>query len=494
MIDKSDVCIVGGGVVGLFSALLLARSGRSVCVIDKTYAASSRYNIGEVAPSAADTALNPLIKLSQEVWLETPGVSSDVHLGVKMRSRLEFCEQDDVLNVLREEIETENENGIPTSLLELERLQERVNEDSPSDYVKLGSKIVGAKYIPEEPVIATKTCLERLKAAVIQAGVKVWGTDEVAEFILDGNKIAGVKTLTGDECHAAHTIITAGVFVSELLSKLDTKLPIRPARCHILHVTPNDDVPNALIIHRSRFGHIYMKTNRNGRMMLTYDGLGDSQQATYEIAPNPATVMWLQAEAARMLPALANARIQEQTTVLLSVTPDYLPCIGQLPNYENLHLAIGMGGRSFALAAGVAECLLNTIRGKETSIDLAPFDPSRFMEDTWKKARLPGNLAATSSYLLSPPPTIKMVEKHIQTMNAHMMYKQGADIEQAENVHMTEKRIQSGGGDAIINQEVSGDIEQASNVHMTGDKNIQVAGEVGFKESSGKATVGKLGG
>lgn len=537
MQDKSDVCIIGGGVVGLFTALLLARSGKSVCIIDKTYAASSRYNIGEIAPNGSDTILNPLIKLSQETWLQTAGATEEEPLGVKLRGRFEFSSNDDVSKVLQNEVEQENAQNIPTSYQTREQLEDLFQKDN---YIALGPQVKGAKYIPEEPVIATKTCLRKLKAAVIKSGVKIWGSDEVSEFIKEGDKVIGVKTRQGDACHAEHIIITAGVFVSKLLNKLNISLPIRPARCHILHVTPNDIVPKQLIMARSALGHIYMKTNRHGRMMLTYDGLADAQQATYAITPNPATTMWLQGEAARLLPALANARIQEQTTVLLSVSPDYLPCIGPLKDYPNISVGIAMGGRSFAFAAGTAKCLTALISGQDAPVDISPFTPNRFLESTWQKTRLPGNLASVNAFIPQPPPTINMVEKHIQRNDdAEIIQEMTAKAEQATHVNTTgEKKVEGLNKDITdeadktiegLNKDIvdtesknieglNKDIIEVGDKHIEGldkdiveigdkkvegldkeivqaeEKSYTVPGQIGFKEDKKKATMGKLGG
>lgn len=508
MQDKSDVCIIGGGVVGMFTALLLARAGKTVCVIDKTFAASSRYNIGEVSPSAGDEILNPLLKLSQKIWTETHGVQEDEAMGVALRGRLEFTLHNGIVPIFQEEVKSENDAGIPTTCLDYDQLKEHLGN------INISPDIKAAKYIPEEPVIATKTALIKLKAAVVRAGVKIWGSDEVDAFLFgdgdDAGKITGVRTVMGDECIAEETIITAGVHVGELLKKLDLNMPIRPARCHILHVTPNDKVPSELMTLRSRYGHIYMKTNRHGRMMLTYDGIADSNQATYTISPNVATSMWLQAEAARMLPPLANAQVKEQTTVLLSVTPDYLPCIGRVPKYKNLSVGIGMGGRSFALSGGVAQCLTDIIMQGEAGLDVSVFSPGRFDSGDWKKVRLPSNLVNVSELVPSPPASIKTIEKHIETGQAETHLEMGSGVHQpVKEINVTgDKSVE--GLDKEIN--VAGDkaVEGLDKeINVTGDKTVEgldkeiveveepaytVPGAIGFKDSKKKASMSKLGG
>ena len=44
-IDTADICIVGGGIIGMYAAYKLSEQGKSVRLIDKLYAGSSRYNI-----------------------------------------------------------------------------------------------------------------------------------------------------------------------------------------------------------------------------------------------------------------------------------------------------------------------------------------------------------------------------------------------------------------------------------------------------------------
>src|ERR1700761_433067 len=53
MQSKSDVLVLGGGVIGLSCALLLLRAGRSVTVLEKnqTGRATSHGNCGTITPS-----------------------------------------------------------------------------------------------------------------------------------------------------------------------------------------------------------------------------------------------------------------------------------------------------------------------------------------------------------------------------------------------------------------------------------------------------------
>lgn len=61
MTNRSDVLVLGGGVVGLASAVQLLRAGRSVTVLERGRAggATSRGNCGTITPSHATPLAMP---------------------------------------------------------------------------------------------------------------------------------------------------------------------------------------------------------------------------------------------------------------------------------------------------------------------------------------------------------------------------------------------------------------------------------------------------
>jgi len=60
------------------------------------------------------------------------------------------------------------------------------------------------------------------------------------------------------------------------------------------------------------------------------------------------------------------------------LTPDGLPVIGRIPGCENLYIATGHGMLGVTLAPATAVALSEMMLTATSSIDLRPFDPSRF--------------------------------------------------------------------------------------------------------------------
>jgi D-amino-acid dehydrogenase len=58
--------------------------------------------------------------------------------------------------------------------------------------------------------------------------------------------------------------------------------------------------------------------------------------------------------------------------------PDSLPVIGRAPRQDNVYLAFGHGHKGLCLGAITGTLVAQLADGRSTSVDLAPFSPTRF--------------------------------------------------------------------------------------------------------------------
>jgi glycine/D-amino acid oxidase-like deaminating enzyme len=70
--EKVDIVIIGGGVIGVFSALYLARSGKRVLICEKGRIAGeqSSRNWGWIRQHGRDRAELPIMMQSLRLWHE----------------------------------------------------------------------------------------------------------------------------------------------------------------------------------------------------------------------------------------------------------------------------------------------------------------------------------------------------------------------------------------------------------------------------------------
>ncbi|MAI08391.1 MAG: hypothetical protein CMF61_05480 [Magnetococcales bacterium] len=377
MAEKVDVCIIGGGVVGLFCALELVQSGKVVRVIDKVFNGSSRFNMGEIVLKGLPESIAEFAIYSREKWSHAVE-SFGKNLGYEERAIARFSLKEKHNEKLKQESLKEQNHGFDVEFVDdLERIKELLGTDRISDSIK------AINYGEGEGAIDTAKALDGLRKMIIQAGVRIWGSDSVEKIEHENGRITKVVTDTGEECEAENFIIATGVWSGSILGKIGESLPIRPARVHILQLIPTGSMPHPILNSGEKFGNIVIKSQINGRALVMYTASMDPAQATWSTDQDQDVIHWLRRKAGEMVKSLENAQLRSVNVVTTAITPDKNPYIGKLDNFENAYIAAGMNGKSYAFAAGAAKYLGALIRGeavefKEETINAIKPSASRF--------------------------------------------------------------------------------------------------------------------
>ena len=98
----------------------------------------------------------------------------------------------------------------------------------------------------------------------------------------------------------------------------------------------------------------------------------------FDLEVHPLDMLTLNAQATRLLPALANARFIESWAGLRPATSDDLPILGPVPRQPRYVLANGHFRNGILLAPGTARVMAQLLTGETPEVDLTPFSPARF--------------------------------------------------------------------------------------------------------------------
>ncbi|MDD9911878.1 MAG: FAD-binding oxidoreductase, partial [Alphaproteobacteria bacterium] len=428
MAEHVDICIVGGGIVGLYCAAELAQAGFLVRLIDKHYIGSSRDNIGDITQVGHAPLMDEFISFSNTCWQES-GNLFNTDLGLMPVGSVQFALSEVELEHLKKSFEMEKMAGIQSYLAEPIPAQSEVLGG-----VEVSEESLGAKLISRDLIIDTRVALNNLRQHLVHNGVRIWGTDAVQEFLVDDKGVVrGVKTDSKEVCIADTTIVSAGIFAGKLLSPLGIKIPLRPVRCHILEMVPNGEIPVQVVVHGCEKGFMRIRRTSSGKALVSYDGILDPEHSTYSQDIDNDTVQWMRRKAGDILPALHNASLVEARTVTLASTADMVPCIGA-SSREGLLLAVGMNGKSYAYAAGTARILRSILEDEPYPVNLSHMQPNRFESDTWSPIDmyqvLPTYQPSAKEGDSETDPSIQMAE--VQDVEA-------ADVKHAENVVTVEE-------------------------------------------------------
>lgn len=233
--QKTDVIIVGGGLVGMSIAYGLALLGRQVSVLDEGDDAfrAARGNFGLLWVQGKGYQMSPYAQWTRESVAQWPQLHASLHadtgIDVHLRqpggfqlclSDEEMAEESRRLLWLREAL-----NGdYPFELLDPAQLRARLPGVGPA--------VVGGCYSPMDGHVNPLKLLRALYAACRMRGVKIINGHKVSAI---GQHAAGFELRAGEQrWYADQLVLAAGLGNRALGAELGMDVPVRPCRGQIL--------------------------------------------------------------------------------------------------------------------------------------------------------------------------------------------------------------------------------------------------------------------
>ena len=346
----TDALVLGDGIIGLSSALAIAKNGGSCRVLGRAApGAASMASAGLLAPSvgAPDPAVRTFMISSRDRYPDW------VH-WVAERTGIEV---------------TLNRLGI----VELD-LPGR-SAVASADAERLDVKALQAL----EPAIATSNATlhrddgyvdnVRLMTALREAVRCEWAI-EVVEGRAAAIDVAAdgctVTTEDGRVQHATTVVVAAGAWTA-LIAGLPRAIPVHPVRGQMLqlHGCP--------LTHAVSSADAYLVPR--GDCTLVGSTL---ERVGFDVNTTSAALGHLKEAAAAVVPSLDRAGVHSSWAGLRPMTPDGLPIIGRDPEFGNLIYACGHSKNGILLAPLTAECVGALVSNARPALDLTPFDVQRF--------------------------------------------------------------------------------------------------------------------
>ncbi len=373
---SSDVLVIGGGVIGLSTAIELAHHGAQVSVVCRDTEESATRNAAGMMAAQCERLEGGLLQLATQSLSLYPSYINSLPTDVRYTARDDF-----LIPVLDDEVGDINYGRQAIDALE------------PS----LGPRVRGARTAVGDAHIDNRALLVALQAACRQHGVQ-FRRDTVTRLQISGHQISHAVLQNGDLLTAASYVAAAGAWTKQLLPLI----PIRPVKGQMLSLRPRS-ATSPLPIHVLHGRDAYVVPKPSG---LYYVG-ATVEDVGFDRIPTAGAVMKLLQAATTLVPAFADCAIEEIWAGLRPTTPDLLPIIGATP-YNNLCVATGTfrNGVLFApaIAKMAAACLdVGNRLSPELSSLLDSFALSRFTESSPTPANVLPTGDADESKPFSPP-------------------------------------------------------------------------------------------
>jgi D-amino-acid dehydrogenase len=402
----ADVAVIGGGAVGVCTALELARGGASVVLLERGAGLAwgcSAGNAGIVGASHVVPLADPAAVRDGIRWMTQPDSpfyvrprprvlpwllrfaaaalpararrhrsvlgelaahSAELHAGLAAAGLDSGYQRRGLLNVYRDG------KAFARAREELGRNGSRARAVNGELGLTLTSDIAGAILDPDEAHCDPRRFVDAIGALAAEAGVDLRTGVEVLGLRRRGRRIESLWTTAGDVV-ADEVVVAAGVWSAELAQSLGVRIPLEGGKGYHVDVEARPGDPELPVwLHESRV----VITPMEGRLRLA----GTLELTGSDRGVDARRVEAIVAAVRRALPGFGSRRTLDVWRGLRPCTPDGLPVIGRVPDVENAILATGHGMWGLQLAPLTGRLVASLVAGDEPDHDLEPLRADRF--------------------------------------------------------------------------------------------------------------------
>ncbi len=339
---KTDFLIIGGGAIGMSSAIALLEEGYNVVLID-------RNATGAEASWAGGGILSPLCS-----WDYTVAVTDLSERSMRMFEKTAAQLFDDT------GIDTEYQK---CGMLLLPPFQsERASAWCSKHQVRLQNVSLDdllpgmqgeGLFMPDISQVRNPRLLEALRRRVEMLGGRILEQHEALRFETSGDRICGLDTNQGKLVAGAY-IVAAGAWSKVLLGEHALGMEVRPIRGQMLLF--KFDVPPfpSILLQES----VYFIPRRDGHVLVgsTLEDVGFDKSTTTEALEH------LLKRVQALFPDWPSP--VRHWAGLRPGSPDNIPTIGRHPHLANLYANCGHFRYGVTMSPASAELLLDAINGR----------------------------------------------------------------------------------------------------------------------------------
>lgn len=419
--DKVDVLVIGGGVIGISTAIQLVESGYRVAVCEKGRVAGeqSSRNWGWIRKLGRDDSEMPIMLEALRLWQSmSERVQADIGFQTEGIIYLARTKKDLIKH--EQFVATARQHNVPVEQLGREDVERHV-KGQPHYWVGGLRCATDARAEPWVAVPAMARAAQKL-GVVIRENCAARGLD------YEGGRVKGVITEHG-LIRADAVLLAGGAWTSLFLHRHSVFFPQLSLRASVARTAPAPDIyaggalDSALAFRRRMDGgytlaftdhHDFFLGPSSFRFIRPFakSALGSLRHITFKLwspkgypdawhqmahwaddavtpfermrvlnpEATPGTAAKLHARMVERMPALANVPIIETWAGMIDAMPDIVPTMDEVPEMKGLWVASGFSGHGFGIGPAAGRVMSDLIQGKPTGYDLSRFRFSRFID------------------------------------------------------------------------------------------------------------------
>ncbi|AIF47454.1 NAD(P)/FAD-dependent oxidoreductase [Dyella japonica] len=414
--SRSDVLILGGGVIGLACAYYLLKSGATVRIVEQGTpgCGSSHGNCGTITPSHAPplampgvlgVAMRSMLRADAPLYLnprfDGPRLrwmlgfarhcnwrdfehAAHARSAILQRSRqllaalvrderfdCEFAEEGELYVHRTAKAFQADEQHHAKVLDRLGVVVERLRGDEvESREPALKPGVVGGLFHPGDARLRPDRYADELARRVVAMGGVIESGARIEQIGTQGDRIDHVRTERG-VFRGDHVVMALGAWSPLLAKPLGLRLPMQPGKGYSITYSRPALAPRHSLVLREPA--VCVTTWESGfRLGSTMEFSG------YAEGLNRTRLEALRRGAAQGLHVPEGPELKEEWWGWRPMSVDEVPIIGPSSRWTNLMLATAHGMLGVSMSAATGELVASMMRGGAPSLDPTPYAPSRF--------------------------------------------------------------------------------------------------------------------
>ncbi|MFD1414948.1 NAD(P)/FAD-dependent oxidoreductase [Oceanobacillus jeddahense] len=378
MANKTDIIIVGGGVIGSSIAYNLLNDGYTgeitVFEKDKLYEFASTPRSAGGIRQLFTTGINVQIGRyglkKYTTFAEDMAVGDEkAEIDFKQRGYL-FLAKHENLDYLKKQMEMQQSYGVPSKLLLKEDLLSIIPELHNAD-------LQGGLYCAEDGYLDPYSVMQGYARKARELGAS-YVYEDVEKIQSNRGKVTGIQLKNGNTYEAPIVINCAGPWAPSLSESAGLPIPVVPLKRQIIQFEIAEPLKNELPLTVDPTG-VYFR--HEGTSIIT--GYGEKVKPGIDFKWNRSFFeeqLW--PILAERVPNFERAKITGGWAGIYSHnTEDQNAIIGEHPKMGGYFMAVGFSGHGMQQAPAVGKGISELIRtGEYETIDLTPLRFERFAE------------------------------------------------------------------------------------------------------------------
>jgi glycine oxidase ThiO len=352
MQSDSEIIVIGGGMIGLATAIELRLLGAQVKILCRDFkAAAGHAAAGMLAPEAEQIPAGAMLDLCvasralYPAWVEKIEAISGVdtgywHCGILAPRYTNPAQSEDWLD---DQSIHQHQSG-------------------------LSEAVRGGYYYPNDGQVDNRSLIRSLLIASQSLGIKFCDGVEVTNIHRSHGRVTQLETSQGN-MSAQHYILATGAWSHRLLP-----IPVVPRKGQMLSVLVPAKYRDNLPLQQVLFGEeIYIVPRRDGKIIIG----ATSEDVGFELANTLKGVKQLIVNAVRLFPPLKDFPLHETWWGFRPATPDEMPILGE-SSAANLTLATGHYRNGILLTPITAKLIADLVWHQQADNLLSSFSWQRF--------------------------------------------------------------------------------------------------------------------